>query len=352
MRLLVLSHIADWDFGPHVKAYGHEIVAWVRTTWERGEMYSHGSQTVRTIARTIFALPKPIRAIQPKFDTWTWLEREKIKRIPCPNINAPQFVEYVKGLNIDLIVVCVFPQILKTAILHTPRFGVINCHPSLLPRYAGPQPEFWILKNGETISGVSVHVMTEGIDAGDIVAQQELIIGETENIGQLSQRQHHAAATLLTNVVNAIAQGTVDRKPQNIAERTYFGKRTAADTMVDWTGSARQILNLLRALQPYEPLTAYLNGRTIKIYEAHPQEGAVLGGTPGQIMAKTSGRLLVQTGKGYLEIHYYEIVPFHGWINCILQKILMPPVGYRFDPAPPATYKHLGQSNERGMPTR
>ena len=141
MRLLVLSHIADWDFGPQVKAYGHEIVAWVRTTWERGQRYSHGSQSVRTIARTIFALPKPIRAIQPKFDTWTWLEKEKITRIPCPNINAPQFVEYVKGLNIDLIVVCVFPQILKAAILHTPRFGVINCHPSLLPRYAGPQPD-------------------------------------------------------------------------------------------------------------------------------------------------------------------------------------------------------------------
>lgn len=352
MRLLVLSHIADWDFGPQVKAYGHEIVAWVRTTWERGEMYSHGSQTVRTIARTIFALPKPIRAIQPKFDTWTWLEREKIKRIPCPNINTPQFVEYVRGLNIDLIVVCVFPQILKAAILHTPRFGVINCHPSLLPRYAGPQPEFWILKNGEPISGVTVHVMTEGIDAGDIVAQQELIVGETENIGQLSQRQHQAAATLLTNVVNAIAQGTVDRKPQNIAERTYFGKRTAADTMVDWTGSARQIFNLLRALQPYEPLTAYLNGRTIKIDEAHPQEGAASGGAPGQILAKTSGGLLVQTGKGYLEIQSYEIVPFHGWVNCILQKILMPPVGYRFDPPPPATDKHLGQSHERGMQTR
>ncbi|HKP01266.1 MAG TPA: methionyl-tRNA formyltransferase [Nitrospiraceae bacterium] len=337
MRLLVLSHIADWDFGPQAKAYGHEIVAWVRTTWERGEGYSHGSQTVRTIARTIFALPKPVRGIQPKFDTWTWLEKEKIKRMPCPNINTPQFVEYVKSLNIDLIVVCVFPQILKTAILRTPRFGVINCHPSLLPRYAGPQPEFWMLKNGEPVAGVTVHIMTEGIDAGDIVAQHELIVGETENIGQLSQRQHHAAATLLANVVNAIAQGTVDRKPQNIADRTYFGKKKAADTMADWNGSARQIINLLRALQPYEPLIASLNGRTIRIYEAYPQEGAALGGMPGQIIAKKSGRLLVQTGKGCLEIQSYEIVPFHGWVNRILQKVLMPSVGYRFDLALPTT---------------
>ena len=337
MRLLVLSHIADWDFGPRLKACGHDIVAWVRPTWERGRSYGRVSLAVRTTVKTIFSQSKPIRTIKPRFDTWTWLEKEKIPRIPCPSVNAPRFIEYVKGLNIDLIVVCIFPQILKAAILQTPRLGVINCHPSLLPRYAGPQPEFWMLKNGESLAGVTVHVMTEKIDAGDIVAQQELIIGENENIGQLLQRQYHAAATLLTEAVNAMAQGTVDLKPQNIAERSYFGKRKAADTILDWNGSARQITNLLRALQPYEPLTACLNGRTIKIYDAQPQEGAGSGGVPGQIMAKQSGKLLVQTGNGHLEIQSYEIVPFHGWVNRILQKILLPPVGSRFDLAPAAT---------------
>ena len=334
MRLLVLSQIADWDFGPQVKAGGHEIVAWVRPTWERGESYSQGSQTLRTIFRTIFSGPEPIRTIPPKFDTWTWLEKEKIPRIPCPNVNAPKFIDYVKGLNIDLIVSCIFPQILKAAILRTPRLGAINCHPSLLPRYAGPQPEFWMLKNGESVAGVTVHMMTEGIDAGDIVAQHKLIVGENENIGQLVQRQHHAAARLLTETVNAMAEGTIERKPQNIADRSYFGKRKAADTMVDWNGSAQQILNLLRALQPYEPVMASLNGHTIRIYEAQLQEGVVSGGVPGQIMAKHPGKLLVQTGEGYLEILSYEIAPFHGWMNRLLQKLVVPSVGYRFDLVP------------------
>ena len=336
MRLLVLSQIADWDFGPRVKACGHEIVAWVRPTWERGERYSQGSQAMRSTFRRIFSGPEPIRTIPQQFDIWTWLEREKVPRIPCPNVNAPKFIEYVKSLNIDLIVSCIFPQILKAAILRIPRFGAINCHPSLLPRYAGPQPEFWMLKNGESLAGITVHMMTEGIDAGDIVAQQELIIGEDENIGQLVQRQQHAAARLLTETVNAMAQGTIERKPQNMAERSYFGKRKAADTMVDWSGSARHILNLLRALQPYEPAIASLNGNRIKIYEAQLQEGAASGGLPGQIMAKQPGKLLVQTGKGYLEIQSYEIAPFHGWINRLLQKILVPSVGYRFDLVPAA----------------
>ena len=337
MRLLVLSQIADWDFGPRVKAGGHEIVAWVRPTWARGERYSEGAQALRATFRTIFSGPEPIRTIPPKFDTWTWLEREKIPRIPCPNVNAPKFIEYVKGLNIDLIVSSIFPQILKAAILRTPRLGAINCHPSLLPRYAGPQPEFWMLKNGESLAGITVHMMTEGIDAGDIVAQQELIVGENENIGQLVQRQHHAAARLLTETVNAMAQGTIERKPQDLAERSYFGKRKATDIMVDWNGTARQILNLLRALQPYEPVTASLNGHTIKIYEAKLQEGAMSGGVPGQIMAKQPGKLLVQTGKGYLDILSYEIAPFHGWMNRLLQKILVPSVGYRFDLFPAAS---------------
>ena len=337
MRLLVLSHIADWDFGPRLKACGHDIVAWVRPTWERGRSYGRVSLAVRTTVKTILSQSNPIRTIQPRFDTWTWLEKEKIPRIPCPSVNAPRFIEYVKGLNIDLIVVCIFPQILKAAILQTPRLGVINCHPSLLPRYAGPQPEFWMLKNGESLAGVTVHVMTEKIDAGDIVAQQELIIGENENTGQLSQRQHYAAAALLTEAVNAMAQGTIDLKPQNVAERSYFGKKSAADTILDWNGSARQIVNLLRALQPSETLTAYLHGRTIKIYDAQPQAGAASGGLPGQIMAKQSGRLLVQTGNGYLEIRSYEIVPFHGWVNRILQNILLPSVGGRFELAPAAT---------------
>jgi methionyl-tRNA formyltransferase len=107
--------------------------------------------------------------------------------------------------------------------------------------------------------------------------------------------------------------------------------------MVDWNGSARQTLNLLRALQPYEPVTASLNGHTVKIYEAKLQEGAASGGVPGQIMAKQPGKLLVQTGKGYLEIQSYEIAPFHGWINRFLQKILVPSVGYRFDRFPTAS---------------
>jgi methionyl-tRNA formyltransferase len=333
LRLLVLSEIDDWDFGQQLKASGHDIVAWARPTWKRSPKSDGLGYTIRTILRVMLCRPKPLRTIQPRFDAWSWLDKEKIPRIASPNVNAPEFIEYVKGLNIDLIVVYFFSQIFKADILHTPRLGVFNCHPSLLPRYGGPHPAFWMIKNGESVAGVTVHVMTEKIDAGDIIAQQELVIGESENNGQLTQRQHHAAAALLTEAVNAMAQGTIAPKPQNIAERSYFGKFKATDTILDWTGSAKQIANLWRALQPYEPLAARLNGTTIRIYDAQPQEGPPSGRAPGEIMSKRSGKLLVQTGNGYFEIRSYEIVPFHGWINRIVQEFLLP-VGSRFDLAP------------------
>ena len=233
LRLLVLSEIDDWDFGRQLKACGHDIVAWVRPRWKRDPKCGGLCHAVRTTIKAILCLPKPIRTIKPRFGAWRWLNKEKILRITSPNVNSPTFVEHVKRLNVDLIVVYFFSQILKTAILQTPRLGILNCHPSLLPRYGGPHPAFWMLKNGESVAGVTVHVMTEKIDAGDIVAQQELMIGENENAGQLMQRQHHAAAALLTEAVNAMAQGTIDPRPQNIAERSYFGKIKAADTTLD-----------------------------------------------------------------------------------------------------------------------
>lgn len=333
LRILVLSEIDDWDFGRRLKAYGHEIVAWARPKWKRNSTCGDFCYAVRSTLRAILCRPKLIRTTQARFNSWKWLDKEKIPRITSPNVNSSNFNDYVKGLNVDLIVVYYFPQILKTALLQTPRLGVLNCHPSLLPRYGGPNPTFWMIKNGESVAGITIHVMTEKIDAGDIVAQQELIIGEEENAGQLMQRQHHAAAALLTEAINDMAQGALTPKPQTIAERTYFGKRKASDTVLDWNGSAKRIANLWRALQPYEPLTACLNGTTIKIFDARPQEGPQSGGGPGEIMAKQSGTLLVQTGNGYLEIRSYEIVPFHGWINRILQGFLLP-VGSRFDQAP------------------
>jgi UDP-4-amino-4-deoxy-L-arabinose formyltransferase/UDP-glucuronic acid dehydrogenase (UDP-4-keto-hexauronic acid decarboxylating) len=255
---------------------------------------------------------------------------QAVPRLDCPDVNEPRFVEFVRSLQVDVIAVCFYPQILKSAILETPRFGAINCHPSLLPRYRGPQPTFWMLKNGESVAGVTVHRMTEKIDSGQIIAQRELPILESENSAQLLQRQHHAAAEVLVEALAALANGTFTFIQERVPESSYFGRRRPADTVLNWNAPARQLCNLLRAVQPYEPLQARLKGRIVKIYDARPRDTSQRAGVPGEIISRGKGRMLVQPGSGLLDVGSYEIDPFHGWINRMLQPLLLP-AGTRFD---------------------
>ena len=330
MRLLILSEVDDWDLGPRLEKAGHEIVAWARPVWRRNVPQGPIHRWVKSIAKVALSRSRPIQLVAPRFDNWTWLEMHGIPRLECHDVNDSRFVEFVQSAKVDVIAVCFYPQILKSAILQAPRLAAINCHPSLLPRYRGPQPTFWMLKNGESIAGVTAHIMTEKIDVGRILVQREFRIVETENAAQLLQRQHHIAAEVLVEALDAFAGATSNRDQGKPSESSYFGRRRPADTALDWNASARQICNLLRALQPYEPLRAHFAGRTVQIYEARPHEASKPGDVPGQIIGKGKGRLLVQTGSGLLEVASYEIGPFHGWMNRILQAFLLP-VGSRFD---------------------
>jgi UDP-4-amino-4-deoxy-L-arabinose formyltransferase/UDP-glucuronic acid dehydrogenase (UDP-4-keto-hexauronic acid decarboxylating) len=332
MRLLILSEVDDWDLGPRLTAAGHEIVAWARPAWRRNTTRGPFYRGLRSIAKVALSQARPVQLVAPRFDALSWLEMQKIPRLDCPNVNDPRFVQFAQSANVDVILVCFYSQILKSGILQTPRLGAINCHPSLLPRYRGPQPTFWMLKNGESFAGVTVHRMTEKIDVGQILAQRQIPILENENAAQLLQRQHHAAAELLVEALAALAGTTTNGGQESSLESSYFGRRRPADTALDWNASARQLGNLLRALQPYEPLRARFKGRTVQIYDARPHDVSQPTGVPGEIISKRKGRLLVQTGSGVLEVTRYEIDPFHGWINRILQTFLLP-VGERFDVA-------------------
>ncbi len=234
--------------------------------------------------------------------------RKRSRAVPCPNVNAPTFIDYVKGLHVDLIVVFFFPQILKPDILQTPRLGVFNCHPSLLPRYGGPHPAFWMLKNGESIAGLTVHVMTEKIDAGAIVAQQELHDRRERKCRAIDaattpcrccaadwSRQCHGAR-------NARPQATKYRGTylfwKEESRRHSFWIGTGLQDKLQICGAHYNPMNLSQHLLMVQP--SRFTMRSLK-------KGSPSGRAPGEIMAKQSGKLLVQTGNGYLEIRSYEI---------------------------------------------
>lgn len=329
MRVVIFSLIDDWEIGPLLAEKGHELLAWFRPAWDTESDASLLTPGLRRAIKRLLALDRPLCHVIPKFDVREWLKKTGTPRIACDDVNDPAFVDSLRRMRIDVAVVAIYPQMFGAALLEAPRFGVINYHPSLLPRYAGPQPAFWVLRNGEKETGITIHRMTEQIDAGDLLAQEVVGVRDDENIGQLMQRLHHRSAPLIIETLEAIGSGSVNPRPQSGLERTYFGRRKAVDTRINWNEHPLTLMNLLRAVQPFEPLKAGLRGRIIKIFEARPASAAKYG-HPGEILEKRGGHLVVQAGERFLEITNYEVAPFHGWMNRLAQEFV-PLIGDRFD---------------------
>ena len=142
--------------------------------------------------------------------------------IQSANPNSAEFVQQVRQLGVQLIVVANFSRILKRALIETPGLGCINVHPSLLPRYRGPEPFYWVLANREKTTGVTLHYMDEGIDSGDIILQRELEIRPKETESTLLHRSAAMAAELLREAIPLVQAGCAPRIPQDQTAATYY----------------------------------------------------------------------------------------------------------------------------------
>jgi len=139
----------------------------------------------------------------------------------CQRINSKESLRAVRRLAPDVIAIANFSQILKPSVIAIPPRGCVNLHPSLLPRYRGPNPFYWVLRNGERTTGVTVHYVDAGIDSGDIIAQDELPIGMHDSEVTLRDRAAAVGARLLVDALGQIAAGTAPRLPQN-GGGTYY----------------------------------------------------------------------------------------------------------------------------------
>jgi methionyl-tRNA formyltransferase len=145
-----------------------------------------------------------------------------LRMIRCTNPNGPEFVREVQQLGVDLIIVAVFARILKQSLINVPPRGCVNVHPSLLPRYRGPEPIYWVLANHEKMTGVTIHYIDEGIDSGDIVLQKQLEIRPDETELTLMQRSLEEADDLLREAIPLLIAGRAPRLPQDRSVATYY----------------------------------------------------------------------------------------------------------------------------------
>ena len=181
--------------------------------------------------------------------------------------NNPEFLEAVKKLNPDLICVVAYGKILPQELLDIPKYGCVNVHGSLLPKYRGAAPIQWAVLNGDKKTGVTTMFMNAGMDTGDMILKEEVEIGEDETTGELWDRLKTIGANLLIKTVKEIENGTATRTKQP-EEGTMAPMLSKEMAKIDWKNkTANDIKNLVRGLNPIMGAYTFLDGKKIKFWK-------------------------------------------------------------------------------------
>ncbi|MGC6369810.1 bifunctional UDP-4-amino-4-deoxy-L-arabinose formyltransferase/UDP-glucuronic acid oxidase ArnA [Pseudomonas sp. K2I15] len=199
--------------------------------------------------------------------------------------NHPLWIERIAKLNPDYIFSFYYRNLLSEALLATAKKGAFNLHGSLLPQYRGRAPANWVLVNGETETGVTLHRMVKRADAGAILAQQKVVIDRTDTGLTLHAKLREAATNLLRDALPQLAQGKLTETAQDESKATYFGRRTAADGKLDWKKPAEELFNLVRAVtQPYPGAFCAVGEHKLIVWSAEVVKGNE-GLAPGRVIS-------------------------------------------------------------------
>lgn len=217
-------------------------------------------------------------------------------------IKSPEAVEEVQKMECDAMVVVAFGQIIPDSILSMAKYGCINVHGSLLPKYRGAAPIQWAVIDGEKTSGVTTMQMDTGLDTGDMLLTKEVELDEKETGGSLFDKLSEAGAQLLIKTLDELEAGTiVPKKQPEVSPTPYAAMLTKEMGKIDWSKDAVSIERLIRGLNPWPSAYTKLGGKTLKIWEADVCEEES-GEAPGTIIGDGKAAILVQTGKGILKL--------------------------------------------------
>ena len=206
-------------------------------------------------------------------------------------------VEELKALAPDLIIVVAYGKILPQRVLDIPKFGCINMHASILPSLRGAGPVQWSILNHCDETGVTAMYLTAGMDEGDIIEIRKTPIEPMETTSELMARLSHIAADLACDTARAIEAGTATRTPQDSAKATYAPMLSKAMSPIDWSESARFVIDHVRGLIPWPVATSEIDGKTFKIFRVE-KTGKKTDKAPGTLLALTKQGLEIACGGG------------------------------------------------------
>lgn len=206
-------------------------------------------------------------------------------------------LEILQELQPDLIAVVAYGKILPKEILELPRYGCINVHGSLLPKYRGAGPIQWSVINGESVTGVTTMYMGKGLDTGDMILKKETPIGENETYGELHDRLKEIGAQALVETIELIEQGKAPREVQDDSLSSYAPMLDKQIARLDFAKDAQTLHNLIRGLSPWPVAHTTVDGKLLKVHRAVLASGK---GQPGEVI--NSKKFIVACKEGALEL--------------------------------------------------
>lgn len=217
-----------------------------------------------------------------------------------------EFVEKLKKLDPDVIVVVAFGQILSKEILEIPKYGCINGHASLLPMYRGSGPIQWVVINGEKETGITTMRMDEGVDTGDMIEKVVVPIDSKETGGSLFDKLKEVSAQLMVSTLKKIENGTAVYTPQGDGKTCYAPMLTKKMGDIEFSKPAQQIECLIRGLNPWPSAYTKLHGKSLKVWDADVVKGRP-DVEPGTILEVTKETIIVQTGEDALALREIQL---------------------------------------------
>jgi len=216
-------------------------------------------------------------------------------------LKTEESVNRLKEFDADIYVVVAYGKLLSKEILDIPRFGCVNVHASLLPKYRGSAPIQWSIIDGERVTGVTVMQMDEGMDTGDMLFKAAVEIDDKDTADSLYDKLSEAGAALIVDALDAIEKGDIHPVKQDDTQATYAKMLNKSLGHVNYAKSADEIERLVRGLNSWPGTYSYINGKSLKIWEAKVLDEAS-NGNPGTVAVAENGRLTVNTLDKQLEI--------------------------------------------------
>ena len=234
--------------------------------------------------------------------TKVYAESKGIDVLQPTSVKTEEFHNALKSYNPDLFVTCAYGKILPESILSIPKYGCINIHASLLPKYRGAAPLWHCIINGEKETGVTTMMTDVGMDTGDMLLMRKVDIPIDMTMGELHDVLAELGSEVIVETINELRNGSLKRIPQNHEEATYAPMVNRETGRIDFNKSALDVHNLVRGTNPFPGSYCFVNGEKLKIWKTSLGDIEDEKAKVGEVISIDSSGVLVKTGKGCIKI--------------------------------------------------